>query len=109
MALCERCGWLIKKRATRSLQANAYYWGVVVHELSEHTGYSPDEMHDFLKAKFIPKRLAVVKGNGLICEERVIGGSTAKMNTNEFYEYCASIKQWAAETLDVVIPDPESR
>ena len=109
MALCERCGWLIKKRATRSLQANAYYWGVIVDLLSEHTGYTPDEMHEFLKAKFVPKKLAVQDGNGVIVDELVIGGSTAKMNVNQFYEYCAGIKEWAAMELDVFIPDPEAR
>lgn len=109
MALCERCGWLVKKRATRSLQANAYYWGVIVDVLSEYTGYTPDEMHEFLKAKFIPKKVAVQDGNGEIQDEIVIGGSTAKMNTNQFYEYCSGIKRWAAETLDCVIPDPEHR
>lgn len=93
-------------RATRSLLQNAYYWGVVVQLLSEHTGYTPDEMHDVLKAKFIPKRLAVCDGNGVVVDEFVLGGSTREMNTIEFGEYMETIREWAAETLDVVIPDP---
>jgi hypothetical protein len=96
-----------RQRATRSQQQNRYYWGVVVHLLSEHTGYTPDEMHEFLKMKFIPKTLAVCDGNGVIVDEFVIGGSTREMNTIQFGEYVEEIKQWAAQELDVVIPDPD--
>lgn len=93
-------------RATRSVKQNAFYWGVLIEGLSEHTGYSADEMHEFLKAKFIPKRLAVLKGNGEICEELVVGGTTTKLDTIEFSDYCAAIQQWAAEELDLFLNDP---
>ena len=107
-----RDGWEVqiavkRLRATRSLEQNAYYFGVVVQLLSQHTGYTPDEIHDLLKAKFIPKRLAVCDGNGVIQDEIVLGGSTRKMNKLEFGEYIDSIREWAAETLDLVIPDPD--
>jgi hypothetical protein len=94
--------------ATRSLALNRYYWGVIVHELSEYTGFEPDEMHAWLKAKFIPKKLAVCDGNGEIVDELVLGGSTRKMTNAEFQDYCETIRRWAAEKHDVVIPDPES-
>lgn len=96
-----------RRRATRSIPQNAFYWGVLVHILSDYTGFAPDEMHELLKAKFIPKRLSVCDGNGEIKDEFVLGGSTRKMNKLEFGEYMESIRQWAAETLDVVIPDPD--
>jgi hypothetical protein len=107
-----REGWEIeltvkRRRATRSIEQNRYYWGVVVELISEHTGYTPDEMHDVLKALFIPKRLALQDGNGVVQNEIVIGGSTRTMNKLEFGDYIESIRRWAAETLDVVIPDPE--
>jgi hypothetical protein len=96
-----------RQRATRSQQQNRYYWGVVMQMLSEHTGYTPDEMHEFCKMKFIPKRLAVQDGNGVIKDEFVLGGSTRELNTIDFGEYVDSVRQWAAEDLDVVIPDPD--
>lgn len=96
-----------RKRATRSIPQNRYYWGVVVELISEQTGYTPDEVHDVLKQMFIPKRLAVSDGNGEIRGEFVIGGSTRTMNKNEFGEYVESIKRWASQTLDLVIPDPD--
>jgi hypothetical protein len=95
-------------RATRSQQQNRYYWSVVVQLLADHTGYTPDEIHDVLKMRFIPKRLAVADGNGVIHDEFVLGGSTREMTTLEFGEYLESVRQWAAETLDVVIPDPDA-
>jgi hypothetical protein len=94
-------------RANRSNLQNRYYFGVVIATLSEFTGYTPDELHDFLKAKFIPKKLAICDGNGEVKGEVVVGGSTRKMTTQEFSEYCESIKRWAAEDLDVVIPDAD--
>lgn len=94
-------------RATRSEQQNRWYWGVIVESISEHTGYTPDEVHEFLKAKFIPKRVAVCDGNGEIKDDLVIGGSTAKLNKVSFGEYCEAIRGWAAQELDVVIPDPQ--
>lgn len=94
-------------RATRSQQQNRYWWGVCVDLVSEHTGYSPEEVHEIAKQLFIPKRLAIADGNGEIHGEFVIGGSTRQMNTLQFSEFTERFKQWAAETLDVVIPDPE--
>lgn len=93
--------------ATRSIKQNRWYWGVCVELLSEHTGYGPEEMHDILKAKFLPKHLAVTNGNGHIVDSFVIGGSTRELNTVEFKQYTERIQQWAAEDLGVVIPDPE--
>lgn len=96
-----------RRRATRSVQANRYYWGVVLHHLAELTGYTPDETHDCMKQMFLPKRLAITDGNGEVQGEFVIGGSSRTLNTNEFYEYIERIRQWAAETLDLNIPDPD--
>ena len=92
--------------ANRSQQQNRYYWSVVVGHLSDYTGFTPDEMHDWLKMKFIPKKLAVCDGNGEVQGEFVLGGSTRKMNTVQFTEYVEAIRGWAANELDVVIPDP---
>lgn len=104
---CELVVTFEKAHAIRSLKANRYYWGVVIEHIAEHTGYTPDETHHVLKQMFLPKKMAVTKGNGEIVEELVIGGSTTKLNKIEFYDYCARIKLWALESLEVVIPDPD--
>lgn len=95
-------------RATRSAQQNKYWWGCCIALVAEHTGYTPEEVHEIAKQMFIPKKLAVADGNGEIRGEFVMGGSTRGMTTVEFGEFMERFKQWAATELDVVIPDPDS-
>jgi hypothetical protein len=95
---------LEREQATRSREANAYYWAVVVKALSNHTGSTPDEMHELLKVMFLPKDVAIKTGNGAVVAEFVIGGSTRELTIGEFYEYVEQIRQWAFEKLDVDMP-----
>lgn len=94
-------------QANRSLRQLRFYWGAIVQALSEHTGFTPDEMHEVLKGKFLPKMLAITNGNGEIVGEFVIGGSTGKLTIEEMATYINDIQIWAASELGVVIPDPE--
>lgn len=94
-------------RATRSVRQNRYWWGVCVQLVSEHTGYTPEEIHEIAKQMFIPKKLAVSDGNGEIKGEFVVGGSTRTMNTAEFSEFVENFKRWASTELDVYIPDAD--
>jgi len=83
-------------KKSRSNNQNRYYWGVVVTMLSDETGYSTDEMHDALRMLFLQdrtKKIPTIK-------------STTDLSTVEFEDYLAKIRQWAAETLNCVIPDP---
>ena len=89
------------RRATRSIQANRFYWGVIVQSIADYTGYTPDEVHDFLKAKFLPKKLAMCDGNGEVVDEFVVGGSTRILSVADFDQYCRQCEQWAAETLGI--------
>lgn len=95
-----------RAHATRSDAQNRYLWAVVIDLIADHTGFTPDETHECLKAKFLPKKLAFADGNGVVVDEYVIGGSTRKLNKVEFGEYIEAIRTWAAEYLGVVIPDP---
>ena len=106
-----RDGWEVelevtRLRATRSSQANRFYWGVVIQALHELTGYTPEELHDLMKAKFLPKHLAFTDGNGAVVEQFVLGGSTRGLDTIEFYAYVEQIREWASESLGLYIPDP---
>lgn len=100
---------LERAHATRSQLQNAWYWSQVVGLVANHTGYTSDEIHEIYKAKFLPKHLTFTDGNGEIQGEFVIGGSTGKLKTIEFAEYCERIREWAAGELGVVIPDPDPR
>ena len=96
-------GWYVlgikKWYKQRSKDQNNYYWGVVIETLCEYTGYTPDEMHDCLKRKFLKSM------------EDQFGfehtQSTRSLTTTEFEEYIENIKIFASVELSCYIPDPE--
>lgn len=88
-----------KFRAKRSNQQNRYYWAVVVEILSEYFGYTPEEVHDILREKF----LRIPGENGK--PDRI--GSSALLDKSEFFkEYIEKIILWASIDFGIVIPDP---
>ncbi len=91
----------------RSLNQNAYMWGVVYHAISEHTGYEPEEVHDLMKQMFLPKAVCIADGNGVVVEDRVIGGSTRHLSTGDMTEYIERVRRFAAETWGLVVEDPD--
>lgn len=103
---CEAVLLIEKKHATRSLAANAYYWSGVIGTISDYTGYTPEEVHEFCKAKFLPSKVTLADKRGEVVEEIVVGRSTSTLNKIEFGEYIEAIRQWCAETLDLNIHDP---
>jgi hypothetical protein len=95
-------------RAARSMNQNRWYWSQVVGLVSQYTGSTPDDIHAIYKAKFLPRIITVPNiRTGEVVAEFTLGGSTRTMNTLEFSQYCESIREWAADTLGVIIPDPE--
>ena len=88
-----------KRRSKRSDQQNRYYWGVVVQILADHCGYSPEEMHEALKEKFLGTQER--DEHGLIKMR-----STAVLSKDEFVRYTNEVMRWAAENLTIYIPDP---
>lgn len=87
-----------KKRKQRSNAQNNYYFGVVLTLIYDHTGHSIEELHDAFKRKFLKK----FNSDGLEFTQ-----STTDLTTTGMMEYIASIVKFAAEELDVVIPDPD--
>lgn len=104
---CEVTVRVEKAHALRSIEANRYYFGVVLEILSEHTGYTREELHEWAKAKFLPRELAILDGNGNIVDNLVIGGTTTSLNKVEFYEYVERVRTFALERLDLDIPPPD--
>lgn len=94
-------------QVARSVEANRYWWGVCIQLVSEHTGYDPEEVHALAKQLFLPRLLSVQAGNGTLVGDVVIGGSTTRLDGKAFWEFVERFRRWAAETLDVVIPDPD--
>ena len=78
----------------RSKQQNRYYWGVVLHLLSEHTGHDPEELHEHFLIELAPTV------DGLKQSLR-----TSDMDTAQMTDYIDKIRNFAARE-GVVIPEP---
>ena len=94
--LCPRCKFQWTS-TIRSNPQNRWYWGVCIDLISEHTGFTPEEVHEILKHKFLTPK-------SLMGEQ--IYPSTTSLTTVEFKNYMEKIQRWASMELSVVIPDP---
>jgi hypothetical protein len=91
----------------RSSPQNRYYWGLMIPMVQKGikdlgTDLSKEETHEFLKARFNYSEL-VNENTGEVMQ---VPFSTTRLNKAEFGEYISKIQQFAAEFLNVVIPDP---
>ena len=93
--------------STRSREQNAYLWGVVYPTIqkairdSRGEYYSTDEIHEWFRDKFLPKRLITIKG-----EQKVVRPSTARLKVAPFGEYLERIIHFCAES-GIHIPPAE--
>ena len=88
----------------RSNNQNRYYWSVIIGTLSDHTGFTPEEMHEVLKHKFLHKDLVVKEKSKVYFMN--IPTSTAKLNTSEMEHYLTQIREWASLDLGCYLPLP---
>ncbi len=85
-----------KPKNPRSLNQNAFLWGVVYRLISEVTGFTVDEVHSAMGLMFLLDRSRSIP----------IIRSTTSLNTVEMEEYIESIRQFAAKDLNCSIPLP---
>ncbi len=104
---CPKCNyqWVVK---SRSNPQNSYYWGVVIDMLSENTGFTPDEMHEVLKNRFLnySKKLKLHPLGISNLETQKLTKSTTALTTVEMEGYLSSIRTWASINLGCYIPEP---
>jgi azurin len=85
-------------RRKRSGAQNRFYHAVVVRTLADYTGYTTDEMHEALKAKFLAE------------DDMVLGltriTSTTKLSTAQMTDYIERVRLWAHCELGCYIPAP---
>ena len=86
--------------AKRSIDANALYW-TWIDVIAEYTGYTKDEMHDVMRARYLPLNFRVV--DGIKLNELT---STTTLNTKQFSDYMREIEAFAVEN-DIRLPYPE--
>lgn len=102
MPKCPYCKLSFSSGEPRSNRQNRYLWGVVYKLISDEVGHSPEEIHEILKDKFLPKHKIEI---GNLKEEVPV--STKELTTADFNEYIETIQRFAAEQLSIVIPDPQ--
>jgi cytosine/uracil/thiamine/allantoin permease len=91
----------------RSVQANAYYWAVLVRSFSDYTGYSKRETHQIFKEKFATEiRFLVNEATGVIVDEVEITVSTATMVRSRFSEFVDSCTQLCVQ-MGIELPPYE--
>jgi hypothetical protein len=86
-----------KHRNIRSNQQNAYYWGVVIKMIADHTGEIPERIHGVMADMFLKVR-------DWLGKERV--KSTTELSTVEFEEYAEQCRRWASIALEIYISLP---
>ena len=96
-----------KKRKKRSLMQNNFYWGVVIPILYEgwkDMGHdtSKEQIHEFNLKEF--NFIEVV--NEKTGEVKRMPQSSTVMTTSQFMDFLSSIQRFAAEFLNIQIPDP---
>ena len=80
----------------RSNPQNAYYWGILIKEIANETGYTPEETHAKLAYKF----LLVKEGSQPFVR------STTSLKTAEMEEYNENVRRWASDFLSLYLPLP---
>ena len=93
---------VVRQQHARTMQANRYYWGVVVETVSAYIGETREDAHALLKAHHLPQRSIET------LEGKVIDGvppTTRNLSVEEFSAYVERIKVWAATFLGLHIPE----
>ena len=98
---------IAKYKKQRTNKQNAYFHGVVVTHvrmglISAGTIITAEQTKDMLKSIFA-KETKHVMGDDYI----EIIKNTTDMSTTEFIRFMDRVKQWGAEFLGIIIPDPE--
>ena len=87
-----------KHRKDRTLSQQGYLWGGIYQFIADHTdGWTKEDVHDAMRQMFLTDRTGPMP----------LLRSTTELSTVEFNEYIERIAQFCAETLELVIPEPE--
>lgn len=81
----------------RTISQNKLLWAIY-QEVASETGHTEDEIHDYCKIKFLPKRIVNIEG-----KDDEIPGSTAILDKPAFSEYVERVSAWAATELGIAV------
>lgn len=84
----------------RTVDQNAYYFGVVCSMIADFTGHTPDEVHEYLALMFRIKYY--FNGEEMVFERT----TTTRDDINSFSDYVEKCCAWAWFFLGIQIPHP---
>jgi len=79
----------------RTTSQNKLLWAIYTAVATE-TGHTSDEIHEYCKATFLPKRIVSFDG-----VDHEIVGSTALLDKSAFSEYVERVISWAATEFGI--------
>lgn len=104
-------------KSARSASQNAYLWAVPNKMISELTGYEAEEVHEYLLGRYFgwkDKRVPKTPRNPSGVESVPVRttttdehGKRSVLSPQQFSDYVDFIQRFAAQTLGIVIPDPD--
>ncbi len=86
---------------TRSPGQRKYYFKVICGRISEFWGYSKDQVNEILKFRFNKKEVELPDGSWV-----KHGASIEREKVKRVEEIYAEIRQWAAESMALDLPEP---
>jgi len=89
---------IAREKRKRTTNQNAYYWAVVVEMGAGFCGYTPEQMHDAFRGRF----LQIHNPDPIPDSVK----STTELSTTEFSNYVEQCRQLLAE-MGVITPDPD--
>jgi hypothetical protein len=93
-----------ERKAIRNLSQNDMYWAIL-EGLSDHLGYTKEELHELLKWKYL-KSAKEVAGQPVI-----VVSSTSDLDTAQFAEYIENVLRFANEygcSFQDGLPQPQA-
>lgn len=88
---------IVQHRNKRSPEQNALLWAIY-GRMVEGTGHTTEELHEAMKAKFLPQQWIRVGD-----EEVKINASTTKLDVKEFSDFVERVQEFAASELAIVV------
>lgn len=85
----------------RSPGFNAYYWGVVVKMIADHTGQEPEAVHDHFRKKFNVEYYMNKRGIWVFRTK-----STSELDTRTFEDFVEKVVADATIELRINFPFP---
>lgn len=92
-----------KRKFTRTLKQNRLWWGLVIETLQEHTGEDKDTIHEYIKAKFLPKKAKTINGDTF---EIQLG--TSDLTKDEMTDLVSRVNAWLIREWGIVMPLPDN-